>query len=196
MRAAKIILTVLLASSFLLVIGCDECNDLRFANNTQRKRIKELESEIKSSDLQRSQMERQLASYSQKEGIEAGALQDKVITLEQALANKQALIDSMKNQLISGGVQLPVELSAMLEDFANNEDMVTFDSSKGLVKFKSDLLFEKGSDKVAPSAVQAVKKLCGILASDEAAQFDVIVAGHSDDMKIGPVTRKNHPTGS
>ena len=73
--------------------------------------------------------------------------------------------------------------------------MVTYDPSKGIVKFKSDLLFERGSDVVAPAAVDAVVSLCQILASEQAKQFDIIIAGHTDDIPIGkPETRRKHPT--
>ena len=66
---------------------------------------------------------------------------------------------------------------------------------RGIVKFKSDLLFEKGSDTVAASAVEAVKSLCGIMNSEEAKKFDIIIAGHTDDIPIlKPETRAKHPT--
>ena len=48
---------------------------------------------------------------------------------------------------------------------------------------------------MAPSAVEAVKSLCKILNSEQGRNFDVIIAGHTDDMRIArPETRKNHPT--
>ena len=73
--------------------------------------------------------------------------------------------------------------------------MVEYDASRGLVKFKSDLLFEKGSDDVTTAAAEAVKTLCGILNTDTAKQFHIIVAGHTDDMPIQkPQTRVEHPT--
>jgi chemotaxis protein MotB len=101
----------------------------------------------------------------------------------------------MQERLILGGAALPVELSTMLEDFAEKHDMVTFDSSRGVIRFKSDLLFEKGSDKVDSSAIPAVKSLCGILNSEEAKELDVIIAGHTDDIPImKPETRVKHPT--
>ncbi len=195
MRASTILLSLLFCAGVLLVTGCEECKDLRVQNNTQRKRIADLESEVQSAKLQLSQMERQLAASKEMEGIEAGTLREKVAALEKAIEDKQALIDSMKNQLMYGGAQLPVELSTMLEDFAAKEDMVTYDASRGIVKFKSDLLFEPGSDKVAPSAVEAVNSLCTILNSPQAQQFDIIIAGHTDDIPIGkPATRQQHPT--
>jgi len=83
----------------------------------------------------------------------------------------------------------------MLEDFAKAHEMVTYDADRGIVRFKSDLLFEVGSAKVASSAVQTVKLLCGILNSQEAKQFDIIIVGHTDDMPIEkPTTRAKHPT--
>jgi chemotaxis protein MotB len=141
-------------------------------------------------------MERQLAAAKEMEGIEADTLREKLAAMEKSLADKEALIETMKNQLMHGGTQLPVELSTMLEDFAaNNPNMITFDASRGIVKFKSDLLFEPGSDKVAPAAVEAVKSLCTILNSPQAEQFDIIIAGHTDDIPIGkPETRQKHPT--
>jgi chemotaxis protein MotB len=64
-----------------------------------------------------------------------------------------------------------------------------------MVKFKSDLLFEKGSDAVAPQAAEAVKTLSGILNSDPAKKFDIIVAGHTDDIPIQKAeTLRAHPT--
>jgi chemotaxis protein MotB len=102
----------------------------------------------------------------------------------------------MQQKLLYGGAALPVELSTMLEDFAKQQpDLVTFDESKGIVRFKSDLLFEKGSDVVAPTAVEAVKSLCGILNSEQGKKFDIIIAGHTDDIPIlKPATKAKHPT--
>ena len=101
----------------------------------------------------------------------------------------------MQQQLLYGGAALPVELSTMLEDFAKDKEMVEYDSSRGIVKFKSDLLFETGSDIVAPAADEVVKSLCKILNSEQGKKFDVIIAGHTDDIRIGkPETRAKHPT--
>ena len=73
--------------------------------------------------------------------------------------------------------------------------MVTYDAEKGIVKFSSDLLFNKGSDEVTSSAASAVKSLCGILNSPEAQDFDIVIAGHTDDIPIQkPDTLKLHPT--
>jgi chemotaxis protein MotB len=123
------------------------------------------------------------------------ALNQTIAALQEDIDKKKALIASMQQQLLYGSVALPAELSTMLEDFAKDKDMVTYDPSRGVVKFKSDLLFEPGSDRVASSAVDSLKALCRILNTEEAKEFDVIIAGHTDDLPIAkPQTRAKHPT--
>jgi len=43
--------------------------------------------------------------------------------------------------------------------------------------------------------VEAVKALCKILNTDQAKEFDIIIAGHTDDLPISkPDTKAKHPT--
>ncbi len=196
MRTVKLSLIFLLCVCVFLVSGCgSELQDLRIKNDTQREQIAKLESELKVNVLQLDQLQRQLSAAKKRGDIEVESLQQEIAALEEDIAKKKELIASMQERLILGGAALPVELSTMLEDFAEKHDMVTFDSSRGVIKFKSDLLFEKGSDKVGSSAIPAVKSLCGILYSEEAKELDVIIAGHTDDIPImKPETRAKHPT--
>ena len=196
MRALKLSVVSIICAYLLLITGCDsQQKDLRIQNDTQRKHIAELESELQSTGLQLEQLKRQLADVKEKGGIEADTLQQKIAALEEDLAKKKDLIATMQKRLLSG-TGLPVELNTRLEDFAKaNEQMVSFDANTGIVKFKSDLLFEKGSDKVAPAAAEIVKSLCGILNSEEGKKFDITIAGHTDDIPIlKPDTRAQHPT--
>jgi chemotaxis protein MotB len=198
MRSVKlstVIIVLVLSAGVAFVGGCDSgMQDLRLQNDTQRKRIAELESEVQAARLQLDQLKRQLEAATKTGGVEVDALRQKVAALEEDLTRKEELIKSMQERLM-GVSPLPVELSTALEDFAKGNDMVEFDSGKGLVKFKSDMLFEKGSDKVTSTAAEAVKTLCGILNSPQAKEFDIIVAGHTDDMRIArPQTMAAHPT--
>ena len=196
MRINKLSAGFFVCVFLVLLNGCNaELKDLKIQNDTQRKQIAELRSEAQATEVELEQLKRQLAAAEDKSAIEQEALQQKITALEQDLAKKNELIASMQNQLLYGGATLPVELSTMLEDFAEKEAMVTYDESRGIVKFKSDLLFEKGSDKVTPDAVNAVKSLCGILNSEQGKRFDIIIAGHTDDIPIlKPETRQKHPT--
>ncbi len=196
MQSVKLSALFLACAAVTLLTGCaDQCKDLKIRNATQDKLINELRSEVQTTKLNLGKLERQLDTIRETGGVEQDALRQKVDVLEEDLTKKKALIASMQQQLLFGGTQLPAELSTMLEDFAKGREMVTYDTSRGIVKFQSDLLFKRGSDSVAPAAGQAVKALCEILNSEQGKKFDVIIAGHTDDIPIGRAeTRRRHPT--
>ncbi|MBN2020013.1 MAG: OmpA family protein [Sedimentisphaerales bacterium] len=196
MRLATITVTSIVCGLFLITAGCDsaQIRDLKLQNQTQQRRIAQLESEVQAANLQLDQLKRQLEAMGGRSGIEMSALQQKIAALEEELSKKKALIEAMQKQLL-GATQLPAELTSMLEEWAKGSDLVSFDAARGIVKFKSDLLFEKGSDEVAPGAAEAVKALCKILNTDQAKEFDIIIAGHTDDLPIlKPETKAKHPT--
>jgi len=191
MRAVKLSAFFVLFACILVMGGC--AGDLRVQNDTQRRRIAELESEVQATKLRLDQLRRELDTAEGRCDVKVESLQQRIAALEEDLGKKKTLIASMQQQLLFGGAQLPVELSTMLEDFAEKEEMVTYDPSRGVVKFKSDLLFKSGSDVVQPAAQNTVKSLCGILNSAEAKQFDIVIAGHTDDQPIRH-SRAKHPT--
>jgi len=196
MRTAKFSAIIILCLCVMFITGCaDELSSLRIQNSTQRTKISELESEVQAAKLNLDKMQRQLDAADQRNAVEQDALKQKIAALEKDIADKKSLLTQMQQQLLYGGAQLPVELSTRLEDFAKTEEMVTYDANAGVVKFKSDLLFEKGSDVVTPVAKAAIESLCKILNTQEGKKFDVIIAGHTDDMRIGrAATREKHPS--
>ena len=197
MRLATVTVISFVCAAMIITSGCvsdQQFKDLKMQNASQERRIKELESQLQTATLELDQAKRQVEALSGKGGIEMNALQQKVAALENEIAKKKALIEAMQKQLL-GATQLPAELSSMLEDWAKGSDLVSFDAARGIVKFKSDLLFEKGSDEVAPTAMEAVKALCRILNTDQAKEFDIIIAGHTDDVPIlKPETKAKHPS--
>ncbi len=195
MRLGTILVIGIVCVSLLTTSGCvsDQVKDLKLRNATQERRIRELESQLQAATLELDQMKRQLDATGGRNSIEMNAMQQKIAALEEEIAKKKALIEMMQKQML-GGIQLPAELSTMLEEWASGSDLVSFDPDRGIVKFNSDLLFDKGSDEVAASAIESVKALCKILNTDQAKQFDIIVAGHTDDLPIlKPETRVKHP---
>jgi len=194
LKLSTILVIFLLSAGVTLVGGCSGNSDLRLQNDTQRKRIAELTSQLEAARLQLDQYKRQLDAAQQGGTVEAESLRQKIAALEEDLARKEELIKSMQEQLV-GVSPLPVEVSSALEDFAANNDMVEYDSERGMVKFKSDLLFKLGSDEVTTAAAEAVKQFCSILNTDAAKGLDIIVAGHTDDVRISrPATKAAHPT--
>jgi chemotaxis protein MotB len=93
-------------------------------------------------------------------------------------------------------VLLPAPVDEALRGFAqDNAELTEYLPKYGMVKFKADFTFEKGSDDVSAGAVDALGKLAEILNSEAAKAFHVYVAGHTDDIPIKkPETRRRHPT--
>jgi len=200
MQVSKITFrSIVLLIIALTLCGCvkqEKYDDLKLRNRSQQQRIDELEGQLNVTKLKLAQTEKQLAEAQEAGGADVNALNKKIEALQNDIDKKAALISRMQDQLVKGGAVLPPELASALEKFAAaNSDMITFDEASGMVKFKSDLLFEKGSDVVAPQAAEPIKKLCEIINSTNAQGFDIVIAGHTDDMPIRKSeTMSQHPT--
>ncbi len=150
--------------------------------------------------------------------IQADALRTQLLSREQALAASKALIDNLKGEndqldaafgtmrdVVKGvdfspqrpliiQTQLPPALDNALRAFAaSHPDAVEYDSSRGMVKWKSDLLFASGSDVVREDAKSTLRSFGGVINTVEASNFDIVVAGHTDDDAIRH-TRARHRT--
>ncbi len=197
MRTAKFSVIIISLASLFLINGCSgELQSLRAANDAQQKLINSLRADLSAAQLERDQLKRELEGLRGIGNVDMQTLEEKVALYEKYLKEKDDLIEQLRKQLLTSGPALPPELSNLLEEFAKaNPGMVTYDKDKGIVKFSSDLLFNKGSDEVTTSAANAVKALCGILNAPEALDFDIVVAGHTDDIPIQkPETLAKHPS--
>ena len=192
MRTVKLSVFIVVCACIVPLAGCGGEQDLRMRNAALNKRKAVLEGDLGAARLELAQLKRQLSDATALTNIDKVALQEKITALEIHLGRKDELIARMREQCL-GGMALPAEVSTLLEEFAEKEDMVTFDAAKGIVKFKSDLLFKSGSDAVLPPAAAAIKSLSTILNTKEAAELDIIIAGHTDDQPIR-FARANHPT--
>lgn len=87
---------------------------------------------------------------------------------------------------------LPAPLQHELEQFArDNPELVEFDSARGVVKFKSDVTFAKGSADLTPQAKQAIARFSQILNGNAARNYEFFVAGHTDNTPVSnPATIK------
>ncbi len=77
---------------------------------------------------------------------------------------------------------------------AQNPNLVTYDSQRGMLRFSSDLTFDSGSDVVKPSAQQSLAALASVLKSGEASGYELIVVGHTDNQRVSSGTAQRHPT--
>jgi chemotaxis protein MotB len=84
-----------------------------------------------------------------------------------------------------GSSPLPQELSNTLDTFASqNPELVEFDAARGIVKFKSDVTFASGDATVTPKAKEVLAKFSTILNSNSASGYELLVAGHTDNMRV------------
>jgi len=198
MRSGKFLGIVLVLVMAMVTTGCvsqQQYDELKAQNRIQQQRVTDLESEVGASEMRLEQLQKQMETTQGQSSADIGAKSAEIAALESDIRSKKSLIARMQAQLLRSGAALPMELSVMLEDFAKDNEMVTYDEGTGMLKFESDLLFELGSDKVAPEAVGPVKALCRIMNTKEAEQFDILIAGHTDDVPIKKkATKIKHPT--
>jgi chemotaxis protein MotB len=188
-KKAMAVGAVLLAAA--MIGGCvpkAEVDKCVRRNEIQQNRIRELEEAQQQERLRADQCQQQLDALLKTQGFSG----DKLRELEAALAEKNKLINDLTAQL--GQMQLPPALSNALADWAKKAgDMVEYDEKTGLVRFKSDLTFDSGSDVVKANAQKQLAELSTILNSADAQNFDVLVVGHTDDQPISRV-KNLHPT--
>jgi chemotaxis protein MotB len=153
-----------------------------------------LERDALRGDLQHARME--VDDYRNQLGAvtEAAAGKDEQITtLSSANADLQAQLDDINQKyaevLERANNPLPKSLSDELAAFAAaNGDIVEFDASRGMVKFKSDFTFAPGAAEMTPKAREVVGRLSRILNEQGVSGYELMVAGHTDCV---PVQRAN-----
>jgi chemotaxis protein MotB len=198
MKGISGLLSISVVAVTVILSGClsqKQYDDMKSQNRIQQQRITSLESELDTAKVQADQLSKQNETLQSQSSTNIGAKSEEILALENDIAKKKELISKMRDQLLRSGVKLPIELSVMLQEFAKNNEMVTFDADTGVLKFKSDLLFEPGSDLIGADAVGSLREFCRIMNANEAKNFDIVIVGHTDDVPIKKAeTKAQHPT--
>lgn len=157
--------------------------DLRTANDSLRTRVGSMESELGT----RSEL---LANLRKENTLLDEMRKTATATLED-MAGKQAL-----GKIAIAGPRLPEALDNALKQFAGQHpNAVDYDAARGTVKWRSDLLFAIGSDVVRESSIEAMRSFTQVIMSPAAADFEVLVVGHTDTQPIVKAdTKAKHPT--
>ncbi len=129
----------------------------------------------------------------------AETLQTENARLDELRMDLRAQLDAMLQAGVGDiqvvEVKLPPELDKALQDFAAQyPDMIEYDSKRGAVRWKSDLTFALGSDVVRNAVRPSLEAFAGIVNAAAAVPFEVVVVGHTDNVRISPGTAKKHPT--
>jgi chemotaxis protein MotB len=191
----------LAAVSFALT-GCvtstDKFEAQRLENENLRNQLGDAQSQAKTAMAERDILKQQIATLSTGLDGQGGLLQNKdqqLLALTGQLAEINAKYQALlANPPMAGGA-LPPVLSNALDGFAKeNPELVDFDAGRGIVKFKTDFTFAKGSDALTEKAKQAITRFASILNSDAAKTYELMVAGHTDSTPVvNPQTKAKHP---
>jgi chemotaxis protein MotB len=196
-----------MVSVSILVSGCvglDEHNRVKFALRKAQAKNEELARDLEDARSKANLLEQQASGQDNELAVQkslAESLREENERLAKSYDQLQQEFEALVKKLgmpkpIVVERVLPAELDKALESFAAaHPDAVDYDAKRGVVKWKSDLLFALGSDVVKQTAVSALKGFASIVNSPAASGFDVIVVGHTDNIPIGkPGTRAKHPT--
>jgi chemotaxis protein MotB len=198
---------VALMGAALLAGGCvsqGQYDDVYASNQRAQDQLKKLQEILQT---ERNQNAKLLVEINRLEMLLA-AERNKNQGLQGDLANLQATLDELRaryNALVNKqdspmdlpvSVALPDALDKQLQQLvAKYGDLFDYDASKGVLRFKSDMTFARGSDDVAPRAKEALAQFAKIMADPVAAPYHVYIAGHTDDMRIvTQATKDRHPT--
>jgi chemotaxis protein MotB len=195
MKSVLYCLACITLGLFLLnVSGCvskAQYDDCVRRNQIQEENIQRLKTEAEQERLRSVRLQQQMDLIKETEPF----WQQQISALEEQLAKKQQIIDQLSEQV--GQIALPPELSGALADWAlqSGADLVTYDEKTGIVRFKSDLLFNLGSDTVQDEALASLQGFAQIMNTSAANGFDLLVVGHTDDVwNALPATMAKHPS--
>lgn len=137
--------------------------------------------------------DRLLASKDQKLSV----LESQSTEMQANLAKLQEAYDKLKTRMKQPPTftALPAVVDKALRELGvKHPQIVEYLPQYGMVKFKADLTFDKGSDIVKADAIVALQAFAQVVNGAEAAKFHIYIAGHTDDIPIvKPMTRRRHP---
>jgi chemotaxis protein MotB len=129
---------------------------------------------------------------------------------EAALAELERLNGDLKGRLEAAGISLkdlesrmsglaltpldPETDKALTALAAQYPDLIKYDSARGMLRFASDLTFNSGDDTVLEAAKQSLSALAKVLETSSAAQYEVMIVGHTDSQPISGRTSPRHAT--
>jgi len=202
-RLSVLAITMLLAGTSLM--GCvsrDEYLREKFARRKAVERAETLERDLADErarvlalEAEREAVRGQLGTQTQLTST-LKSERDRLNSYSSRLQNElNALAQQQPGAIEVVKVKLPTELDRALKDFAAQySDSVEYDPDRGAVRWKSDLTFAVGSDDVQPDARNSLRSFAQVVRSAVSNDFEVIIVGHTDNLRIGPVTGRRHPT--
>lgn len=121
------------------------------------------------------------------------ALSDQLLAENAALRDRLAEFDKALGDLRLSALDTETD-AALRELAAQYPDLIEYDATRGMLRFKSDFTFASGSDQVSDTGRRSIDALAKILNSSAARGYDIRIVGHTDSQRISSGTARNHPT--
>lgn len=130
-------------------------------------------------------MEGQLAAKDQTIGSLSAENESLRSKWDKAMTALEAAAKQPLNPLPIITQMLPPELNKALKDWAaKHPNEVEFLEDQGVVRWKSDLLFDLGSAKLQDSSASPLGEFADIIKSSSANGFDIVIVGHTCNTPI------------
>ncbi|MGF1634090.1 MAG: flagellar motor protein MotB [Phycisphaerae bacterium] len=180
--------TALLLAAGVTMTGCVSSSDFKKVQSENS----QLRSELAATEAQAISAEAEAFAYRAQleEFAESNQAKDEVIftlnsrnaDLHQELTGWKGRYETAVNE---GKVNLPESLKAAFIKFAKaNGEFVTFYPDTGLIRFSSDVTFDKGSAELNEKGRKLVASLSEILNLDATKDYEFLVAGHTDSLPV------------
>jgi chemotaxis protein MotB len=177
----------------LLLTGCvarDQYEAIKMERNALAEQLGTAQSssaaDRAAADAWKSQQERLIAAGDDKEKMVATVTKENA-ELASRLRELQTKYEAALNnqgQIVMGNPLAP-EVNRDIENLVSQTGgVMSFDARTGTVKLKSDVTFGKGSAELTPQVKQMVDQLAGILNSGAAKNYELLVAGHTDNTPV------------
>ncbi len=120
---------------------------------------------------------------------------------DRQIANLRAQLDETNKLLESIDTDLrtlrlvDAEFDQALRDLASRySNVIVYDPDLGMLRFRSDLTFNSGSDQVRDNAQQALSALADVIKNNTNMSYELQIVGHTDSEPISSGTAQRHPT--
>ena len=186
-RMSQLVGFTLLSLSLVGCVSQEKYAALKLDRDQLAERLGQSDSQMQSLSVERDaykdQLNRLMAGSGNSQALVANLTQQLGTLQSQYDALNRQYEDALKNSTVA--TPLPKPVTDALTQFANeNQDLVDFDSARGIVKFKSDITFNSGSSDLTPRAADAINRFAGILNSAAASGYELQVAGHTDNQRV------------
>ena len=178
------------AALTLMVSGCvsqEKYNALKLDRDQLAERLAASDAESQAAKAKADELEKQLQAIRDAGGTQSGL----IANLTSQNADLQHQLEELNRKYMDAlsrtgqGNPLPEQANQELQVLADKyPDLMEFDAKTGMVKFKGDVTFASGDATLTPRAREVIQKFASILNSGSIANYDLLVAGHTDNVRV------------